>query len=95
MWNAIRNWFNKDLVQQLAAARLAHFNALQEVKDLSTQNTELRTAKNYVGAVHKDVYEQKVLYKIGNAYLSGTEDSSFKLGIQFALRHVEKELVAG
>lgn len=48
------------------------------------------------GALSKEVYKVKVLQPLSNPGISSTSTAhevSFKLGVQYALRHVEKEVV--
>jgi hypothetical protein len=81
---ADRNW--------LLVEKEAEIRKLQEqVEALSIQ----KDPQHSVGALDYIVYKSKVLDKIGNSYLSGTDNPSFKLGIQFALRHFEEVAVLG
>lgn len=97
--------FNRKLKAELAATkRLLKVSAKRTVA-LNRENRVLKDKvealsiqkepRHSVGAIDYIVYDSKVLSKIGNAFLSATDDPAFKLGIQFALRHFEKELVVG
>jgi hypothetical protein len=69
-----------------------------EIKKLKEQVESLSIQKDpthSVGALDYVVYKSKILDKIGNSYLSATDNPSFKLGIQFALRHFEEVAVSG
>ncbi|WYW04178.1 hypothetical protein IPa2_00026 [Pseudomonas phage vB_PpuP-IPa-2] len=86
---------NAKLNKQLAQARLDLFNALEAKKALSAEVEHIKQHKNFLGAIPKEVYEKKVFHRIGHSNLSSNESAEFKLGIQFALRTVEAELVQG
>lgn len=63
----------------------------EKVESLSIQ----KDPQHSVGSLDYVIYKSKVLDKIGNSYLSATDNPSFKLGIQFALRHFEEVAVIG
>lgn len=69
-----------------------------EIKKLKEQVEALSIQKDpqhSVGALDYSIYKTKILDKIGNSYLSATDNPTYKLGIQFALRHFEEVAVIG
>jgi hypothetical protein len=90
--------FNRTLKDRVKQLEFELFYKDQSIKELTEQVAALsiqKDPKNPVSAINYELYDNKVLSKIGNAMLSGTDNPAFKLGIQFACRHFEKELVIG
>lgn len=86
--------------------RLAAWLLEREIRDLNRQihwlteeNNTLssrKDPKHSTGVLTKEVYRVKVLQPLSNPILSSTSsvhEVAFKLGVQYALRHVEKEVV--
>lgn len=71
----------------------------RQIHWLTEENNALssrKDPKHSTGVLTKEVYRVKVLQPLSNPIISSTSsvhEVAFKLGIQYALRHVEKEVV--
>lgn len=98
--NALADQY-REMNRRLRASSLRVSKWKQQYKVLSDRFDDLSerqaTANRTAMVLSRETYETKVLRHIGNTTVTqqDTEHSTaFKLGIQHALRHIEKECVA-